>query len=103
MAFSSSNLQLIHVGFNGTGPKVFLHSSTEAHAAIEATGYFANGKRFGMTTGDLLMNLAVSSDGSSAATMHIVSASTGAIAATEATAAAHRQAYNVSVSVGSTG
>lgn len=102
MAFSSTNLQCIYSPFSD-GPKVFLHRSTDAHAAIEATGFFADGKSMGMAVGDLLINLAHSTAGSSAVTNHIISASTGAKAPSSTYgASAHNQAYNVSVSAGAT-
>lgn len=103
MAYSSTNpVREIHAPF-GAGARVFIYSSTHAHAAIEAAGFFTNGKRAGMAAGDALLSLAVSSDGSSAATWHIVSGSTGAIAASDtAGSSAYAQAYNVTVSVAST-
>lgn len=103
MAYSSTNpVRCIHEPFSN-GPKVFLYASTHAHAEIEATGFFTNGKRAGLTTGDAVLNLPISTAGSSAATWHIVSASTGANAASDtAGSSAYAQAYNASVSVAST-
>jgi hypothetical protein len=85
------------------GRGVFLYRSTHAHGEIEATGFFADGKRHGLKLGDALLNIAFSSDGSSAATWHVVSASTGAISAADPLpSSAYNQAFNVSVSVAST-
>jgi hypothetical protein len=97
MAFSSTNLERMYQNFsNGTG--VFLHRSTATHTDIEATGYFENGKRLGMKLGDALMHICGTSTGSSAATWHVVSASTGAVSANSSdSAAAWNQAYNVTV------
>jgi hypothetical protein len=81
----------------------FRYMSTHSHADIEATGFFTDGKRHGMRIGDALLNLPVSTAGSSAATWHIVSASTGAIAASAtAGSSAWNQAENVTVSPAST-
>lgn len=102
MAFSSSNLQIVFSPFTD-GAKTFIHRSTDAHATVEGVGYFADGKRLGMAVGDLLINLAHSTAGSSAVTHHIVSASTGAIAASAtAGSSAHNQAFNCTVSAGAT-
>ena len=104
MAYSTTNpVRLFGSDGLTDGQSLFIYRSTHAHGEIEAAGFFSDGKRHGMKIGDALLNLAVSSDGSSAATMHIVSASTAAIsAASPLPASAYGQAFNCSVSVGST-
>src|SRR5258708_32013275 len=85
------------------GYGVWVYRSTHAHAEIEAAGFFTDGKRDGLRLGDLLFNVNYSSAGSSAATLHVVSASSGAVATSDtAGSSAFSQAYNVSVSVCST-
>lgn len=104
MAYSSTNpIQTILPRF-GSGPAVHIYKSTHAHGAIEATGFFADGKRHGLQIGDALLAIAYSeSDGSSAATWHVVSGSTAAIsAASPLPASAYEQAFNVTVSPAST-
>lgn len=87
MAFSSTNLEAIHVPLTG-GPRVWLHRSPDAHGTVEGTGYFVGagyGGRtasMGMQVGDLVLNMRHSTDGSSAATLHVVSASTADQAST---------------------
>ena len=102
MAFSSTNLERMYQNFsNGRG--TFLHRSTATHTDIEATGYFEDGKRLGMALGDALLHICGTSTGSSAATWHVVSASTGAVsAASSDSAAAWNQAFNVTVSAATT-
>lgn len=103
MSYSSTNpVQTFHPRY-GAAPALHIYRSTHAHAEIEAAGFFANGKRHGLSSGDALLNIPYSTDGSSAATWHIVSGSTGAIAASDtAGSSAYAQAYNVSVTVAST-
>lgn len=98
MSFSSTNLEVIHNNFSN-GWKVFAHRTTENHSAVEATGYFTNGRRLGMGVGDLLCNVTASS----AVTWHVVTASTGAVsAASSDSAAAWGQAFNVTISAATT-
>lgn len=102
MPFSSTNLQTIHSPFTD-GPRVHVHRSTDTHSAIEATGYFSNGKRLGLNVGDLLIHMMHTSTGSSAATNHIVSGSTGAIAVSSTFgSSAHNQAFNCTVTAATT-
>lgn len=102
MAFSSTNLERMYQNLsNGRG--TFLHRSTATHTDIEATGYFANGKRLGMALGDAVLHICGTSTGSSAATWHVVTASTGAVASSSTSASsAWNQAYNVTVSAATT-
>lgn len=98
----AQKVERISDGFSD-GHGVFIYRSTHAHGDIEATGFFADGKRHGLKVGDLLCNIAYSSAGSSAATWHVVSASTGAVsAASSDSAAAHNQAFNVTVTPATT-
>ena len=102
MAYSSTNPVRQIFGGLSDGQAVFMYTSTHAHAAIEVVGFFADGKRHGMKVGDILIAANRSSDGSSAATLHVVSASTGAIAATSTFgSSAYSQAFNCSVTVAS--
>lgn len=100
MAYSSTNpIRVFGSDGLADGQSLLIYRSTHAHGQIEAAGFFTNGKRHGMKVGDALLNLAVSSDGSSAATLHIVSGSTGAVAASDtAGSSAYDQAYDCSVS-----
>lgn len=98
MSFSSTNLQTIHSPLTG-GLRVFLHTSADPHATVEAAGYFANGKRLGMAVGDVVMSVATSS----AVTWHTVTASTGAVAVSSTYgSSAFNQAFNCTVSAAST-
>ena len=106
ISYPSPAVQVVEKIYSGftDGRNVWLYRSTHAHADIEAVGFFTNGRRDGMRVGDALFNIAYSSAGSSAMTCHVVSASTGAIAASDtAGSSAFSQAYNCSVTVGSTG
>lgn len=95
-------VEAMYQGFSD-GRTVWLYRSTHAHGDIEASGFFADGKRHGMKLGDALLNVAYSSAGSSAATWHVVSASTGAVAESDtAGSSAYSQAYNVTVTPAST-
>lgn len=95
---SAPRVQGIVDRFGSGGRSVFIYPSTHSHTDIEATGFFTNGKRDGLQVGDLLINLPLSTAGSSAASIHVVSASTGAVAASDtAGSSAYSQAYNVSV------
>lgn len=105
MAYSSTNpVRRLSDGAGlSDGFGVFVYRSTHTHSDIEAAGFFTDGKRHGLKLGDVLIAAHFSSDGSSAATMHVVSASTGAIAASAtAGSSAYNQAYNVSVSAATT-
>lgn len=102
MAFSSTNLERVYNNL-GSGWAMFAHRSTETHTDIEATGYFENGRRLGMKRGDAVMHLCGTTTGSSAATWHVVTASTGAVsAASSDSAAAWNQAFNITVSPATT-
>jgi hypothetical protein len=95
MSYSSTNpVERVYSGLsNGKG--ILLYRSTHTHSDIEATGFFADGKRHGMKIGDALLHIHASSE-SSAATWHVVSASTGAVAASDtAGSSAYGQAFNV--------
>jgi len=95
-------VELVAAGGLTDGRGFYRYMSTHSHTDIEATGFFADGARHGLKIGDVICNIPVSTAGSSAVTWHIVSNSTGAVAATDATRTAFDQAYNMSVSVAST-
>ncbi len=84
------------------GHSVLTYRSSHSHGDIEAAGFFTDGLRDGMKRGDLLINICDSTAGSSAATMHVVSDSTGAVGASTQASSCYEQAYNVSVSLATT-
>lgn len=106
MAYSSSNLQATHSPFTD-GPRAFIYRSTDSHGTVEGAGYFAGAgaggrtNNDGMRVGDLLIAMMHSTDGSSAATLHIVSASTADQASTSASTGWAAN-YNATVSAAST-
>ena len=88
MAFVSSGLQKIaDLGFPSTrGGSLWLYGSSDPHSTVEGAGYFAGcgfGSRgssnaAGMLPGDVVIVKNVSTAGTSAATLHVVSSlSTG--------------------------
>lgn len=96
-------VQLLNAGGLTNGRATWTYTSSHSHTDIESVGFFADGKRHGLKLGDLLINAAYSTAGSSAATMHVVSASTGAVAASDtAGSSAWGQAYNVTVTPATT-
>lgn len=105
MAYSSSNpvRQLSEGAGLADAFASWVYRSTHTHSEIEAAGFFTDGRRAGLKVGDALLNLCHTTTGSSAATWHVVSASTGAIAASAtAGSSAWDQAFNVSVSAATT-
>lgn len=104
MAFSSTGLALLHNPFSSPGVKHWVYRSPDDHATVEGTGYFADGERLGLAVGDLVTVMRYSTaDGSSAATCHVVSASTAAVsAASPLPASAFNQALNATITAAST-
>ena len=106
MAYSSSNLQLIVDTFSG-GPKTYLYRSTDSHGTVEAAGFFAGAGaagrsvNHGMRAGDLVMVAMHSTGGSSAATLHVVSACTANQSDTGASTG-YDTVYNCSITAAAT-
>lgn len=83
MAYSSTNpaRKILDLGFASTlGGSIYSYESTHAHAAVEAANFFAGcgagsptSACVGMRVGDLVVNIAQSTAGSSAVTWHRVS------------------------------
>jgi hypothetical protein len=57
MAYATSNPPALLFGnVNNNLPKFWMYASTDAAAAVDASGYFTNGYDLGMRDGDLLFN-----------------------------------------------
>jgi hypothetical protein len=55
MAYATSNPPALVFGTVGNARKVWLYSSADAAATIDASGYFTDGHDLGMRDGDLLL------------------------------------------------
>ena len=55
MAYNTSNPPALVFGTVGNTRKVWLYSSADAAATIDAAGYFSDGYDLGMRDGDLLL------------------------------------------------
>jgi hypothetical protein len=55
MAYSTSNppRKVLELGVMGDGGNLWVYSSADAHATVDASGYFTNGYQLGMRDGDL--------------------------------------------------
>lgn len=88
MAYSTSNPPNLLYGGSGGAPRVFVYSSTDAHATVEGAGYFTDGYTYGMRVGDtVFVHKTVATQES---TMHQVitaTQSTGAVTISAATLA----------------
>src|SRR4051812_14459183 len=105
--FGASNfpprVQQHDTGSISGGLGVFTYRSSHTHVEAEVAGFFTDGLRHGLKRGAVVLNICDSTAGSSAATLHIVSGSTGAVAASDtAGSSAWNQAYNFSVSAATT-
>ena len=54
MAYSTSNPPSLVSQTIGGGPKVWVYTSTDAVADVDAAGYFSNGEALGMAVGDVV-------------------------------------------------
>ena len=55
MAYSVTNPAQCLPGGSGGAPRVFVYSSTDAHATVEGAGYFSDGYTYGMRVGDVVI------------------------------------------------
>jgi hypothetical protein len=95
MAYSSTNpVRTIDSGISD-GMGLHIYRSTHAHAAVEGTGFFTDHKSWGLRLGDIVIAAAYSTAGSSAVTLHLVNASTGAVGTPGSSVA--NQAFNATV------
>ena len=74
MSYANTGLSLIAGGVAG-GPKIFGYTSTDVHTDVDASGYFSDGKKFGMAVGDFV--LVAKSDATIGATLHVVQSISG--------------------------
>lgn len=84
MAYSTSNPPIMIAPRMGDGVALWLYSSTDVHADVDATDYFSNGDALGMKVGDFV--LVGKTTATIGATIHTVSAVTPGGAATVAAA-----------------
>jgi hypothetical protein len=70
MAFAASGL-VVMVPSIGAGPALYRYTSTDGHATVEATDYFAAMETYGMRVGDVV--IVIDSD-APAVTIHTVTA-----------------------------
>jgi hypothetical protein len=72
MAYSTSTPPiLVAQAIGGTGAKLWLHTSADATAAADASGFISNGGNLGMRVNDLVIHKDSTTD-ATAATMHKV-------------------------------
>lgn len=76
MAYSTSNQPRLIASSVGSGPRMWLYSSTDAAATADGSGYFTDGYTLGMRDGDLAF---VYDTGTKIWTMHTVTASSTTI------------------------
>lgn len=71
MAYSASNPPKLLAPSMGSGqPALWVYRSSDAHAAVSASDYFAEGEELGMKVGDFVM---VQDSDNGASTLHSVS------------------------------
>jgi len=57
MAYSTSAPpRLLLQGLGGAGPSIWYHTSADATAAVDASGFITNGGALGMKVGDLVLH-----------------------------------------------
>lgn len=65
MSYATTNPPRLIVQCIGGGPNLWLYSSADPHATVDASGYFTNGYSLGMRDGDQILvvdtNLKISS------------------------------------------
>ena len=76
MAYSNTGLKLQNTGTSG-GPNIYVYTSADIHTDVDATGYFSDGKDFGMKVGDVVF---VQVTPAYTTTIHSVSAVSGTAA-----------------------
>ncbi len=78
MAYSNTGLRCLIPGVGG-GPAVWYYASADAHTAVDAAGYFADGATFGLKANDVMI---VVDTATPTCTVHNVASATGISAAT---------------------
>lgn len=52
MSYSASNPPVCMTARVGSGPALWIYNSEDVHTDVDASQYFANGKKLGMKVGD---------------------------------------------------
>lgn len=75
MSYSSTNppVRVTHGGLTTGTKSLWIYTSADAHATVEASQYFTNGHELGMKVGDALLSICTTGY---LATLHAVSAVT---------------------------
>lgn len=79
MAYDESKLCMVSAGPVAVGSRLWIHTSADAGAAVDTTGFVSNGGKYGMKVGDLLQH---TNTGTNIVTLHrvmTVNATTGAV------------------------
>lgn len=79
MAYDQTTLSMVMYGPIAVGSRLWIHTSADAGAAVDTSGFISNGGKYGMKVGDLLQH---TDTGTKIVTQHrvmTVNATTGAV------------------------
>lgn len=79
MAYSTSSPPQLLIPSMGGGVALWVYNSTDAHTAVDESGYFTNGAALGMKANDVM--IVIDSDAPTC-TIHVVSSATTIASAT---------------------
>lgn len=80
MSYATTNPPVCMTGRIGTGPALWIYTSTDVHTDVDAADYFSNGDALGMQVGDVV--IVSKSSATIGSTLHYVSTVTAGGAAT---------------------